>query len=576
MARASAATRDPILVGLLAVAGLILLGYLAPVGGSWGRLLVFWPIQVALDIMMTLGALRVVRVPGISRTTRRFWRSMLVSGMLLTLGDCVQTAVSLPHIGPAILNSSNIQLVLIAAGVSCPVWAMLTHPIPGLGRERLRFWLDAGATMIAAAVFVWILLAGDGSGRSLLLFAVSAGLLLVTAFGVVKLMLADNPPFNRAAALAGGLGACVTGIATVIQPPLVHTWMFDAFMAGKLLPCVLLAACARFEERGLRATGDVAAPSRGRRHSRLPYLAAAAAQLLMIILLLRSGLSVKLAGGLIGVTLVVTLVIVRQLVTFTDVDALATEVSRQEQRFRALVRDASDIILIVDQGGLFTYASPALHRVLGLSIDAVVGTSVIDVLHPDDVPLARDVLVRAAAEPGTGVSWQARARHSDGGWRWLEIISTDRLDDPSVEGVIANARDITLARDLARQTRHQATHDQLTGLANRLLFTERLDRIALDGDDGSPVGMLVIDLNDFKPINDDLGHQAGDAVLIAVAERLTACSRNTDTVARLGGDEFAVILCPATEVEAEMVADRIRAAVARPIHVAGRDLVVGA
>jgi PAS domain S-box-containing protein len=136
----------------------------------------------------------------------------------------------------------------------------------------------------------------------------------------------------------------------------------------------------------------------------------------MIILLLRSGLPLKLAGGLIGVTLVATLVIVRQLVTFTDVDALMVQVSRQEQRFRALVRRLRHHPHR-RPGRPFTYVGPALHRMLGLSTDEVIGTRVIDILHPDDLALARDVLVRAAAEPGTGVSWQARARHSDGGWR---------------------------------------------------------------------------------------------------------------------------------------------------------------
>ncbi|MEV4349445.1 diguanylate cyclase [Actinoplanes sp. NPDC049596] len=568
-------TRDPVLTGLLAVAALVLFGYLLPFGGSWLRLAAFWPIQVALDVVMMVGAYRVVRVPGIPATTRRFWRSMALAGGLLTLGDGAQAVQNLGLIGPEILASGNVQLALVAAGVCCPVWAMLTHPIRGLRRERLRFWLDAGATMIAAAVFVWTLLVPDVGrlgGPELLLFTVSAAVLLVAAFGVVKLVLAANPPFTPAAAFSGGLGAALVAAGIVVPPPAEESWSLHFFMASRLLPCVLFAACARFQELGVRSGGDVR-PS-GRRHSRVPYAAAAAAQLLMIVLLLRSGLPAPLAGGVIGVALVTTLIIARQLVTFADVDTLVTEVSRQEQRFRALVRFSSDVTLIVDRAGLFTYASPALQRVLGRTPESLIGTRPSEIVHPDDLPLMQDVALRSAADPEIGVPWRARVRHSDGTWRWLELVSTNRLDDPSVGGFIANARDITEARGLELQLRHQATHDQLTGLANRLRFTEELDRIAHGP--AETTGMLAIDLNDFKPINDTLGHQAGDEVLATVARRLTACVRDTDLVARLGGDEFAIILHPVTATEAETTAARVRAAIAAPMPIAGQELTVGA
>ncbi|WP_203829532.1 diguanylate cyclase domain-containing protein [Actinoplanes palleronii] len=584
-------TRDPVLAGLLVLTGLVLVGYLTPVGGSWGRLLAFWPIQIALDVVMLVGSYRVVRLPDIPADTRRFWRSMTMAGVLLTLSDVVQAAQNLRHITPALLNSGNLQLALIAAGIAGPIWTMLTHPIPGLRREKLRFWLDAGATIIAAAVFIWTLLMPDldsRGGAGLLLYTASSAAMLVAAFGVVKLTLADNPPFNRGAAITGGLGACLVGVCTVVAPPVEESWALHLFMVSRLVPCVLLAACSRFQEIGLRAdaaAGGGTRPAR-RRHSPLPYVAAIAAQFLMIVLLFRSGLPLQLAGGVIGVTVVIGLVIARQLVTFADVDTLVTEVSRQEQRFRALVRHASDVTLVVDRAGSITYASPALHRVLGLPAETVTGTRLADILHPDDATQFDDVVLRSAADPDRGVPWRARARHSDGGWRWLEIISTNRLDDPSVDGIISNARDITLARDLEQQLRHQASHDQLTGLANRLLFTERLDRIARDPVIGSPpggdagpdrlVGMLAIDLNDFKPINDTLGHQAGDTVLMIVAHRLSACAGDTATVARLGGDEFAVILHPTSVAETAAMADRVRAAIAEPMHVAGQDLTVGA
>jgi diguanylate cyclase (GGDEF)-like protein len=130
---------------------------------------------------------------------------------------------------------------------------------------------------------------------------------------------------------------------------------------------------------------------------------------------------------------------------------------------------------------------------------------------------------------------------------------------------------------LAEELRRLAFYDHLTGLANRALFTDRLDlALAASRRHGGPIAVMLIDLDDFKPVNDELGHEAGDAVLRAVSTRLRDCVRETDTVARLGGDEFVVLLDRASAEGANLVAERVVAAVAEPIAVGGRRVTVGA
>jgi diguanylate cyclase (GGDEF)-like protein len=133
--------------------------------------------------------------------------------------------------------------------------------------------------------------------------------------------------------------------------------------------------------------------------------------------------------------------------------------------------------------------------------------------------------------------------HRDNSWRNLEHVVNNLLDDPAVRGVVVNSRDVTERMALEEQLRHQAFHDPLTGLPNRALFMDRLEHaLALAHRRGTRIAVLFTDLDNFKVINDSLGHAAGDQLLIAVAERLKACVRPEDTAARLGGDEFAILV----------------------------------
>ena len=161
--------------------------------------------------------------------------------------------------------------------------------------------------------------------------------------------------------------------------------------------------------------------------------------------------------------------------------------------------------------------------------------------------------------------------------RQFEILHTNLLDDEHVHGIVLNARDISERKAFEEQLAHQAFHDPVTNLANRALFVERVRHaISRARRDDSELGVIFLDLDDFKTINDTLGHGAGDAALIDVAKRLANSIRSSDTAARFGGDEFVGAARGrrrARDVAVE-VAERILEDLRQPISVAGKELTV--
>jgi diguanylate cyclase (GGDEF)-like protein/PAS domain S-box-containing protein len=367
---------------------------------------------------------------------------------------------------------------------------------------------------------------------------------------------------------------------------------------------------------------------------------------------------------------------------------------RSEARIHALVRNSRDVIAVLDRDGVLKFASPAAERAFGKPVDQLVDAEPFEFVHPDDHARVMEVFLSSLARPGAvSPTVEFRVANSDGAPRFLEAVGTNLVDDPAIEGVVVNARDVTerrwaeaelleaqerfrsafehapigmalaatngqlfrvnlalaqmlgrapdellgvslvsvthpddratteemlarlltgeigsyrleqrllhtygrevwvavsasLVRDPAgvpmhvvhqieditarrrdgERLAHQAIHDPLTGLPNRLLFVDRLRRALSAIDTLGRTAVLFLDLDHFKVINDSLGHSAGDRLLVAVADRLRNAVRPSDTVARFGGDEFTV-LCqgvPDERVAAE-IAERISAAVAKPV-----------
>jgi diguanylate cyclase (GGDEF)-like protein/PAS domain S-box-containing protein len=257
---------------------------------------------------------------------------------------------------------------------------------------------------------------------------------------------------------------------------------------------------------------------------------------------------------------------------------LATDLRRSEERFRSLVRNSADVNVILSRGGLITYESPAVERVLGYMAEERVGRPALETVHPEDRRRLERLFVSVARRPNAEAAVELRVRHADGSWLDVDAVVKNLLDDPAVLGVVVNYRDVTARKALEDELRLRAFHDALTGLANRALFVDRLEHaIARTSRSPDGVAVLFLDLDDFKTINDSLGHGEGDQVLIATAARLRDAVRPSDTIARMGGDEFAVLLedtamsGPPTDV-----ADRLLQALQAPIRHGDRELFVRA
>jgi diguanylate cyclase (GGDEF)-like protein/PAS domain S-box-containing protein len=268
----------------------------------------------------------------------------------------------------------------------------------------------------------------------------------------------------------------------------------------------------------------------------------------------------------------------RQLALALESAQLSEElVKRQsEARFASLVKNSSDAVAVVESDTTIRYVTQSAERLLGYQPENLEGRRFSELVHPDD--RTRTVSVLTAASSADHELVEFRILHQDGGYRHVETLCTNLLSDPNVGGIVLNTRDISERKQFEDQLAHQAFHDQITGLANRALFRDRVvHAIERQSRNGRRVGVLFMDLDDFKTVNDSLGHAAGDEVLREVGERLRSCLRAADTAARLGGDEFAVLLEDAGEgLPAMDVADRIMLELEAPFQLEGRDLRVTA
>ncbi|GAA0435913.1 EAL domain-containing protein, partial [Actinoplanes campanulatus] len=257
--------------------------------------------------------------------------------------------------------------------------------------------------------------------------------------------------------------------------------------------------------------------------------------------------------------------------------ALGHEVTRQnsERYFRTLVQNTADVITIVDEQDRIRYASPSAIGVFG---GDPTGYFLPEVIHPGERDRLGEVLtaVRSGHQPDEQPDFRARGNRSTE--VLLELQCRDLRADPTVSALVITMRDVTEQRRLQNELTHQAFHDAMTGLANRVLFNDRLRHAAArSARDGSVIGVLFIDLDDFKIVNDTLGHAVGDQLLIAVAHRIAGALRADDTAARLGGDEFAALVENVNDPGAvEETANRIFTALAEPITTDARPLYAAA
>ncbi len=245
-----------------------------------------------------------------------------------------------------------------------------------------------------------------------------------------------------------------------------------------------------------------------------------------------------------------------------------------EARFRSLVQNSSDIIAVISPEGEIRYQTPFGRAPARLPAGAPRRHALHRPPAPEDQPRALALLAEAPTHGGTPapVEWRLRRRSGRVVLRRSDSSPTSPAD-PTIGGVVLTIRDIQERKALENQLTHQAFHDPLTKLANRALLSDRVAHAQTRSQrDKRPCSVLLLDLDDFKAINDTLGHVSGDEVLMEVARRVQACIRAGDTAARLGGDEFALLLEDTPDAAtAREVADRIVASLREPIMLAGKE-----
>ncbi len=248
-------------------------------------------------------------------------------------------------------------------------------------------------------------------------------------------------------------------------------------------------------------------------------------------------------------------------------------------RFSFLFAHATDLITIVDKDGMLLYVSPSVERVLGYPADPTLAGDIFGMIHPDDQEIARFELFRLAAGETQQRPLTIRVHDSRAQWRHFEVLAVNLLDEPEVGGIVITARDVSDRQLLTSRLEHQATHDPLTDLPNRTLCQREIaTSLARCERSGDRVAVCYIDLDGFKRINDEVGHDSGDELLIDVANRLRAALRGGDSVWRIGGDEFIVLIDPVADDHDALVAGRrIIAAIEGPRVLSdGRRVTCGA
>lgn len=262
-------------------------------------------------------------------------------------------------------------------------------------------------------------------------------------------------------------------------------------------------------------------------------------------------------------------------------EARAAEASRQAAFFRLLADHSTDTLVRGNLNGERLYISPGVRDLLGYEPEEMIGRKASDITHPDDVDEFVQVMAGIRSGRTEQVTTEHRQRHRDGQWVWMEAhIRLTRDDATGVpDGYVVSVRDVSHRKATEARLEHAALHDPLTGLANRTLFRDRLlQEIARSRRNGTHFALFWVDLDRFKDVNDRLGHEAGDAVLRAVADRLKGAAAADDTVARIGGDEFVVLKPAAAQAgsaEAAAYAARLVATMDAPVDWAGVPVRIG-
>jgi diguanylate cyclase (GGDEF)-like protein/PAS domain S-box-containing protein len=557
-------------------------------------------------------------------------RSNVWVGLLVGLPVLATTIVVLASVG-----GSTPTFVLVGSAIPIVIVVLVTALV---GRNRRAWlWVSAGATLMLASSLADRL--ATSPSRNLMLGSDTAHVvaLIALAIGAYRLPRRGRPgkhPLSRVDALIVGL-ALAAGLWPVIRNPIAASGADDTAANWLLLTrpflaiaLIAIAVSALFALRStsallmfvalcvlgsadlLRSVGIV-----HRTDELLIVISFAIAALLAIaastddsqgpdrathpanrlrtlcvlgIALMCSGLPIAdawVSGALTAATVLTgawvmaILVLVEIRLWWLAADARTSALRHESQLVGALVQGLNDAVFVVNADGIISYGSPRAELVLGIERRALVGSSLLS-YFPETEASQIERRIRFAGQRSNGEPLEVCGGFTDreGRERDFELAIMSLLDDPDVGGIVITMRDVTVRRQLTRELERRAFRDSLTQLANRALFTDRLQHAQQrSARTAATFAVVLIDLDDFKAVNDGLGHAAGDALLVAVAERLQTCVRPSDTIARIGGDEFAVLIDTVNDIsEVLEIAERLREVLQLPVSVGDLALSVPA
>jgi len=555
-------------------------------GGSAGaRAIVVSSLFIAMDVALVVLFQRASRSSVLSAGTARALRYLALAAALALCGRAIALYELVTHTGTV---GAGLVDVFLVASYPLTLAAFLAIPFGHRTTERLKLLFDAGMVLAGSGVALWYFVlrepatsgAASPVGVGLALFYPLADLVLLVA--IVTVLRRRPSDGNRHAigwlgiSAALGVGDDFFRSLLLARSAFGTVWVDALHLAAAI---ALVVAAEMFLRDPHPSDGRLETPRWNRLVSALPFIAAGVTYALLLVIAVRTWVT-PLSGLALGAIAVSFFLGARQILAQRQTAAVVAEEAMRasEARFRTLVQHSSDLIFVLDARGIIRFASSSAARVIGYAPDSLVGVALSALSDPEDSGRVSAFIEMTAQLPGVSPLAEWRLRRPDGHTVQVEAVASNLLGDDAVNGIVLNARDVGERKALLDQLAHQAFHDPLTGLANRALFRDRvMHAITLARRQGHAVTVLYLDLDDFKQINDSLGHAEGDRLLAMISARLRACARSTDTVARLGGDEFAILVEDSqSTLSAERLVERIREQMSYPFALAMGDVTISA
>lgn len=545
----------------------------------------FYPLVAELPASVAVALLAIVAARSTAQAAaRRTWIFLAASLVAYTSGNLIESGLRIAHIDPfpSIADAAYLAFYpLLFTGI------LIALRASSLRVSWSRLSLDTLILVLGFGSVFWFLVISPAAGADRQDFArfaisqmyIALDCMMLMAIGVL-LMNSNSCPLRRTTLLMLAAGFGMMFLADIVWATAAMTvgYLPGGFADVLYLACyVCLAVAAQVQIRDQPQAIHQIAPFGAAITHGVPFTGMALSFLVLVYFAAGEG-SNPVMVMTVSIVVLALLIMARQKVILRD-DAQSRQrqaVDHVEARFASLIRNASDVIMIVDAGGRIEYASPAVQRTFALQQHDLVGRKLTEVWQEADRERLNTFLAEVADTRGTSVGpveicvGTATKRYT------LECVGSNLLEDPTVAGLALNLRDVTERKGLEEQLHQLAFHDPLTLLANRSLFRNRVEHaLALARGPRQRIAVLMIDLDNFKNVNDSLGHDVGDKLLQTAAQRLMKCTRPADTVARLGGDEFAILLEGIEDSgQAEQMAADLIDAFKLPLQIEGNDLLV--